>query len=56
MDKYQNNKEKVVEIERIYKEYLDQMNELKKAQNKLIDDYIYKLEEKKKEEIMKKFD
>ena len=40
MDKYQNNKEKVAEIDRIYKEYLDQMNELKDAQNKLINNLL----------------
>lgn len=47
--------EKIIEeIEKISKEYWAKLDELKLEQNEVIREYILKLEEKKKEELMKK--
>ncbi len=50
----ENNKKIIAEIDAVYKEYLNKMNELKDKQNELIDAYILKLEEKKKKALIKK--
>ena len=51
----QDNQKIIKEIEKISKEYWEKIDELKLEQNEVIREYILKLEEKKKEELMKKF-
>ena len=48
------NEQVVAEIERIHAEYIEKINELKKEKKLLIEEMVSKLEEKKKEELMKK--
>lgn len=49
-----DNKNIVAEIEKIYAEYMEKIAELKKEKNQLINEVISKLEENKREELMKK--
>lgn len=56
MSDAQDNKKIIAEIEKISKEYRKRMDELKIEQNEVIREYVLKLEEKKREEIMKKFE
>lgn len=50
-----DNQKIIEEIEKISKEYWEKLGELKVEQNEVVCEYILKLEEKKKEELMKKF-
>jgi gamma-glutamylcyclotransferase (GGCT)/AIG2-like uncharacterized protein YtfP len=50
-----DDKKIIAEIEKISKEYWEKLGELKMEQNEVVREYILKLEEKKKEELMKKF-
>ena len=42
------------DIKKIYQDYLEKLDELKREQNQLLDDFTKKLEDAKKEEIMNK--
>ncbi len=54
MQEQKINEQVVAEIERIHAEYIEKINELKKEKKLLIEEMVSKLEEKKKEELMKK--
>jgi len=54
MQEQKTNEQVVAEIERIHAEYMEKINELKKEKKLLIEEIVSKLEEKKKEELMKK--
>ena len=54
MQEQKTNEQVVAEIERIHAEYMEKINELKKEKKLLIEEMVSKLEEKKKEELMKK--
>lgn len=54
MQEQKTNEQVVAEIERIHAEYIEKINELKKEKKLLIEEMVSKLEEKKKEELMKK--
>lgn len=47
-------KQKSEEIEKIHQEYMGKIAELRKEQNRLLDDFTSKLEKEKKNEIMSK--
>jgi hypothetical protein len=49
-----DNKNIVAEIEKIHAEYMEKIAELKKEKKQLINEVVSKLEEKKREELMKK--
>jgi hypothetical protein len=49
-----NNQKKINKIKEIKKEYFSQISKLKSEQNEIINEFIQKLEEKKKENIFKK--
>jgi len=46
--------EKTKEIEKIYQEYIDKLNALKKEQDKILQEFIAELEKRKIEEIKDK--
>lgn len=56
MNNDQNNKKTIAEIEGISDEYWKNIDELRKEQDEVIQEYVSKLEEKKRGEIMKKFE
>ncbi|MFZ2193464.1 MAG: hypothetical protein WAV31_04440 [Candidatus Moraniibacteriota bacterium] len=49
-----DNQEIIIKIEKIKREYLTQISKLKSEQNEIINEFIQRLEEKKKENILKK--
>lgn len=55
MSDNKNNKKIVKELEKISKEYWEKIDALKVEQNKVITEYISKLEEEKKGELKNKF-
>jgi hypothetical protein len=55
MDNAENNKKVINELEKISKEYWEKIDALKVEQTKVISEYVFKLEEKKKEELRDKF-
>lgn len=48
------NKEKAEKIEKIYQEYIGKIEELRKKQNQVINNFIKKMEEAKMEELRSK--
>lgn len=49
-----NIKEKAEEVEKIYNEFLQKMQELKKEQNMILDEFMAELEKAKMEDIRNK--
>jgi|GEM_PF-1225093 len=47
-------KQKAEEVRMIHREYMEKMAELRKEQSQLLDDFMSKLEDVKKKEIMNK--
>lgn len=47
-------KKRMEEIKKIYKEYADGMEELKKEQNQILEEFLHELEKAKMEEIRSK--
>lgn len=53
MDK-EEIKKKAEEIEKIYKDYMEKMNELKREQDKVLEEFLHELEKAKMEELISK--
>ena len=51
MSHQNNNQKKAAEIEAVYNEYVNEIEKLRAQQNKIISDFIKKLEERKIEKI-----
>lgn len=51
MSSQNDNQKKVVEIESIYAEYMEQIKKLRDQQNEIVAGFIKKLEEKKMDKI-----
>lgn len=50
----QEIKKRAEEIERIYKEYMEKMTELKREQDKILEEFLHELEKAKMEEVRNK--
>lgn len=47
-------KKQAEKIEEIYRDYLEKMNELKREQDKILEDFLHELEKSKMDEIRSK--
>lgn len=47
-------KKRSEEIEKIYQEYMGKVNDLKKEQDKILEDFLHELEKAKMEEVRNK--
>ena len=52
--KQKNEQEKIAEIKKIYAEYKQEIEKLKKEQDQILDDFLDKMEKMKLEEIRNK--